>query len=173
MWMFLCQCSCAFPHITSSCSMWSSFHLSVCPLLSVERHNWIQFWILQAGCLYYNWVFPFLSFFKQKIKKTNFELALLLLFHPRPWESGPKVVRSSVRKHWDKSKVLLSPGTEAFQQIWGYWWNSTSDCHNPSSHQRTASFSFLEEYSKNIHIPQLSCLPDDLYQKTFWVNTVC
>lgn len=109
--------------------------------------------------------FPFFN--QENNKRRTFELVLLLPFHLRPWESSPKTARSSVRKCWGKSKVLLSPGTEAFQQTGGSCCSFTPDCHNPCSHQRPTPFSFLEESSGNAHIPQLSCLADELCQKMF------
>lgn len=144
MWMFLCQCSCDFPHVTPSCRMWSLFYFLSLSSSIWEKTHWIQFVILQAGCLYFHGVFPY---FKQEYtNRRTSELVLLLHYHPRPWESSTKIVRFSVTKYWCKNKVLPSPETEEFQQMGRSWCSSTSDCHNPCSHQRTTPPAGMHTY---------------------------
>lgn len=137
--MFLCQCSCAFPPVSLSRSMWSLFHfLSLWKdPLDPDLHpaSWLPL---------FPWSFSFSK--RECTKRRTFKLVLLLICHPRPWESGTEIVRFSVRKHWGKSRALLSPETEVFQQRGRCWCSSISDCHNPCSQQNHTS-------NGNAHVP--------------------
>lgn len=94
------------------------FTFSVCPLLSGKRPIGSSFGSckLAASIII---VFSFFFFEQENNRRRTFELVLSFTIHPRPWENSPKIVRSSVRKSWCKSKFSLVQGLKHFSKQMG------------------------------------------------------